>query len=60
MGSEEYNRNYGNYGNGNQKGEDTETLLEICRDVTLNLVLRRVVNGDLDLAYNPSIKSYDI
>ncbi len=39
---------------------DTETLMDICRDVTLNLVLRKVVNGTLELPYSSKISSYDI
>lgn len=40
--------------------EDTETLLDICRDVTLNPVLRKVINGSYELQYFASIKAYDI
>lgn len=45
---------------GRKGGEDTETLLEVCRDVTMNLVLRRVVNGDLDLVVKANVCSYDV
>lgn len=58
MGSDQFNR--GGYGGYGEKKGDTETLLEICRDVTLNLVLRKVINGSLEIPVKTDIHSYDV
>lgn len=46
--------------NSQNHNDDTETLLDICKDVTLNPILRKVVSGTLDLPHNENIVSFDI
>lgn len=39
---------------------ETETLLDICRDVTMNHLLRDVVKGVVEIPKRKGIISYDI
>lgn len=62
-GTDELNSSLRHYNEKPEQGhgpEGTETLLDICRDVTLNPVLRKVLNGSMDLPYNNKLCSYDI
>lgn len=43
-----------------QQISNTETLLDMCRDVTLNPVLKKVIDGSIELPFVEGLCSYDI